>query len=368
MNNCIYCDQPSTHTIKGYVQKFLCTEHAKDKYNAIKDFTCENCDKTPYFKPEFPNGHAKWCNIHKQKGSKFVRPTSINRNIPFVNNYFISDDYRFDSSLCVVKYQPLGILYNEYFKWRRSARNVWFTALHHKKTHLKMLVDKDLYYNDFIQYPIGEKIPYFLHQAFVSRSHRYDESDRVKAKLMGFILINLHAKDHLYPFDNDWRTFIDNQFVCSNASNDNNMRYNIAITAGIKWANWLKTIHGLNIPLEDDVLNFCLKPLLTDATLVNKSPKLLLIKEGYNDDYYWICEFTYFDLTTREFRIIEQELYYYSLETIGFPVQYEITKKFIKACIYFKNSDDHSVVFYTTVKLNNYDCSLFNNVNHFTMD
>ncbi len=361
---CCLCNASAEYIVKGYYPAIVCEEHRiSDSFIHISKYKCvhNECYEIPLYaysahnNPEYCKKHIPSDN-YKYFKPKIVKPYPIYKMDECLYNEFL--DNRFESEMCCISYYPLGVFYTYDFKYRPTERNVWYETLNHNINHLKILHMSDLNYEDFITYPLNKRIPLYIHKAYVSRSDCYDENDRVCSQMMGFIFINIFAKyrEYIFPSNHYNGYYLDNdKYVNSYAGRDDTYKhtkiYNLAINSGIKLAKFTDELQNLNLPVENDISKYIIKPMLTDIDLNEKYENInLYLSENDNTDKFeWICLCEYWNNNTQIYQTHSIPLIYYSYTTVGFPIEFQY--KYKTAIVMFVLKSDHTKVFLKTKKI-----------------
>ncbi len=373
---CCICDKQAEYTVKGYYPAIVCEDHCiSNSFIHISKYKCvqNECHEIPFFAySEYNN--PEYCKKHIPSDDyKYFKPKTIDSKPIYIEDLYLYNEFiddRFDSDMSAISYKPIVAFFTNDFKYRPDRRSVWIEILNHNKNNLRTLVESDLQYDSFISYPIGQRIPYYIREAYISRSTNYDESDRICSQLMGFIFINMFAKYRNYIYSKHYWSgyYLDNdKYINSSCGRDDTdlhtTIYNHAIISGIKLAKFTYELQNLNLPVSSDISKYIIKPMLTDIDLNEKYDNInLYVSENdktdntdymiqfvNKDKFEWICLCEYWDNNTKSFQTHSIPLIYYSYTTVGFPIEFKY--KYKNAIVMFVLKDDNSKIFFKSKKI-----------------
>jgi hypothetical protein len=243
----------------------------------------------------------------------------------------MTSDYRFNHN-SPLQYIPFGLFIKEDFKANPNKRNVWYEPTDISRTELVTVTEENLCYTDIsnqVDFYLNKTIPYFLYHLVEERSQRYDESDRVLSKCVGFIFINCFAKQE-EQFNS---LCVDDVKLTSFSPRDDisilETNKKLAFSAGKKWADIqykVKTCISTNT-LTKDLMYLSLYNLY-DSDVVKYAESIVKMEPEDEEKATWKCIIN---------GVINLEINLESSITIGFPL--EIKESYEYAQVQFSNGD-----------------------------
>ena len=206
----------------------------------------------------------------------------------------------------IIQYIPACVIYNVHENYRRQ--HIWLHTLDHSQTNETVLEEEECCFPDQFDIPqnIGQPMPQYIKDAYISLSQQNTEHDRVRYAMTSFIQLN-------FPQEKDWT--LQETFQ--------------------SFPYFLRECCSLSF----DVIQHILSPYIETDFRFDLQYDFMLP----NHDPIWCCEVTLKNDITGETIIQNKHLINYSDELRGFMLEKQPGVSFVRACIKYKNSFGNEV-------------------------